>query len=337
MVNADANELLQSWNNIKTAITSIETTKTSMTRKYQQLSGEWKDKKYKELGDVVQDCNKALINVLETLTKGEKYIATLLKSLEEYENTALGNSSTREYTNGTSSHEMSRTFAYNNGRTGIFSNLFSYVFNGDQSINDALKNVEYRPIQPASFPRSEQQIISCISGGDRTRGSCASLAFAYAGNRAGYIVFDFRDGRSRDVFSSPAAIEQIANMDGVNSTILRGTDDTACAQQLMLEFERGRQYFMASGQHAAIVRLNDAGNYQYLELQNGISSENGWHLLTLSALYSRFGCEDGQSREYSNYLIDLDSLQNSSEFLNLLGYINTDESAQARGADGNVR
>ena len=52
MVNADATELLQSLNNIKTAITSIETTRASMTRKYQQLNGEWKDRKYKELADV---------------------------------------------------------------------------------------------------------------------------------------------------------------------------------------------------------------------------------------------------------------------------------------------
>ena len=40
MVNADVTELLQSWNNIKTAILSIETTKTSMTKKYQQLGAE---------------------------------------------------------------------------------------------------------------------------------------------------------------------------------------------------------------------------------------------------------------------------------------------------------
>ncbi len=33
IVNADANELLQSWNNIKTAITSIETTRSSIMRK----------------------------------------------------------------------------------------------------------------------------------------------------------------------------------------------------------------------------------------------------------------------------------------------------------------
>ena len=65
MVNADATELLQSLNNIKTAITSIETTRASMTRKYQQLNGEWKDRKYKELADVVQECSKALNEILK--------------------------------------------------------------------------------------------------------------------------------------------------------------------------------------------------------------------------------------------------------------------------------
>lgn len=72
MVNADATELLQSLNNIKTAITSIETTRASMTRKYQQLNGEWKDRKYKELADVVQECSKALNEILKILSKGRK-------------------------------------------------------------------------------------------------------------------------------------------------------------------------------------------------------------------------------------------------------------------------
>lgn len=163
------------------------------------------------------------------------------------------------------------------------------------------------------------------------------MALAYAGNRAGYIVYDFRDGQSREVFSSRATIEQIANMDGVSSIILSGADDTVCAEQLLSSMEPGRQYYMATGAHAAVVRLNNEGVYQYLELQSGTPSENGWHSLNLGILYSRFGCEDGQPREYSNYLIELDSLQSNTEFLDLLGFINTDEFAQMRGASGYVR
>lgn len=68
MVNADAYELLQSLSNIKTAISSIKKTRSSMTRKYQQLNGEWKDKKYKELGDIVQECSKALNEILKILS-----------------------------------------------------------------------------------------------------------------------------------------------------------------------------------------------------------------------------------------------------------------------------
>lgn len=90
MVNANVAELLQSWNNIKTAISSIETTRASMARKYQQLNGEWKDKKYKELGDVVQECNRALNEILKILFKGEKFIVSLAKSLQEYEDTEIG-------------------------------------------------------------------------------------------------------------------------------------------------------------------------------------------------------------------------------------------------------
>ena len=43
-VNADIGELLRYWNNIKTAITSVETTRTAVRYKYQQLNGVWKDK-----------------------------------------------------------------------------------------------------------------------------------------------------------------------------------------------------------------------------------------------------------------------------------------------------
>ena len=87
MVNADVNEILQAWNNIRTAITSIGTTKSTIAKKYQQLNGEWNDKKYKELETVVHDCNSALNSVLKTLMQGEKYLSLLVKNLKEYEET----------------------------------------------------------------------------------------------------------------------------------------------------------------------------------------------------------------------------------------------------------
>ncbi len=331
MVNADLNTLLQTVKNMQTAINSIEATKVSISTKYQHLGNGWNDKKYKDLGDVLQECSRALNEILKVLSKGEKFVSSLAKSLQEYENTGLEYlPNQKQISSG--NYETSRAFG-SNGRSGFF----AAIFNRSRNINNELKGVEYKPIRVAFFSRSEEQIISNISGGDMTEGSCSSLALAYAGNRAGYIVYDFRNGRSREVFSSRSSIEQIANLDGVNSEVLRGTDDTICAERLMSSMEQGRQYYMATGAHAAVVRLNSEGIYQYLELQSGTPNENGWHTLTLSELYSRFGCEDGQSRDYANYLIDLDSLQNNEEFLNLLGYINTDESAQVRGESGYVR
>ena len=330
-VNADAGELLQVAQNMQNAVNSIEATQNTITSKYQKLGANWNDKKYKELGDIVQECNKALHDILKTILQGEKFVALLAKNLQEYEDTTLEYTSNYGQT-ASGTGETSGSFGSNGERS-----FFANVFNRNSNIKEALKGVEYRPIERASSARSEQQIISSISGGDMTEGSCSSLAFAYSGNRAGYVVYDFRDGQSREVFSSRSSIEQIANMDGVNSVILHGTDDTICAEQLMSGMEPGRQYYMATGAHAAVVRLNNEGIYQYLELQSGTPSENGWHSLTLRDLYSRFGCEDGQSRAYANYIIDLDSLQNNTEFLELLGYINTDETVQMRGASGYVR
>ena len=323
LVNADSTTVLAACQNIIRAVSSIEATKASVTRKYQQLGVSWNDKKYRELGDVIQECSKSLNVILNILLQSEKPLALLAKSLQAYEDTTLDT-----YTNqgqiAIETDDMSGALS-SNGVRGFFARLFS----SNQSIKKALKGVEHRPVARAAFARSEQQIISSISGCDMI-GSCSSLAFAYAGNRAGYVVFDFRGGRSREVFSLRSSIEQIANMDGVNSVVLNGVDDTACVEQLMSHMESGRQYYMATGEHAAVVRLNNDGIYHYLELQNGNPSVNGWHSLTPWALSSRFRCNDYRSREWANYLIELDSLQNNTEFLDILGYINTDESVQIR-------
>lgn len=67
VVNSDLNTLLQTVKNMQTAIDSIETTKASISTKYQQLGYGWNDKKYKDLGDVVNACSKSLNTILKTL------------------------------------------------------------------------------------------------------------------------------------------------------------------------------------------------------------------------------------------------------------------------------
>lgn len=191
------------------------------------------------------------------------------------------------------------------------------------------------PIQLHNGTRSSDEIIQKISGGDLTAGSCSSLALAYVGNKAGYDVLDFRDGQSRAFFSSRDSIQKIASMPNVQSSTLHGTNDIASANQLLGYMVPGKEYYLATGQHAAIVRQGETG-YEYLELQHP-SNGNGWHSLDDNILKNRFGCKEMHLTSYSNFLIDIDSLASSNGFLNLLGYINTPESAQRKGVSGNVR
>lgn len=232
--------------------------------------------------------------------------------------------------------------AHNNGRPNSLSSNISAPkpinsSNEYLSIVDNLENrgVEYRPIQMATQGRSSEAIISRLSGGDMTEGSCSSLAFAYAGNKAGYDVLDFRDGESRKYFSSRDSIQKISELPDVDSVIERGVNDIVCANNLLSQMQDGKEYYFATGRHAAIVRKNNNG-YEFLELQHP-SIGNGWHTLDNYTLYQRFGCYDSRMFATSNYLIDVDSLSKSTEVQNILGFINTAEIDQRKGGYGNVR
>ena len=128
-------------------------------------------------------------------------------------------------------------------------------------------------------------------------------------------------------------MEIVEHLPGVDSKVVYGRDDVACADQLLSEMKSGKEYYLATGQHASIVRLNN-GHYEYLELQS--ANDNGWHLLHDGRLFDHFDC-DINKVEYPNFLIDVDSLVNSKEFLDLLGYINTAEDKQKKGESGHVR
>ncbi len=202
-------------------------------------------------------------------------------------------------------------------------------------IRDALegRKVEHKKIEFCGAGRSTEDIVACLGGGDRTKGSCSSLALAYVGNRAGYDVLDFRDGDSREFFSDKGHIAIMARLPGVDSKIITGCDSLECADRLLGQVEPGKEYYLATGQHAAIVRLKD-GHYEYLELQS--ASDNGWHILHDRVLCDRFGC-DIYSSDYPNVLIDVESLGKSEEFLDILGYINTKEDSQIKGASGHAK
>lgn len=103
--------------------------------------------------------------------------------------------------------------------------------------------------------------------------------------------------------------------------------------------EKGKEYYLGTGQHAAIIRKTETG-FEYLELQSATS--NGFKPLTDDVLKRRFGCKRSHSNygtklKASNQLIECESLGQSSEFQRLLGYINTAEGSQRKGVKGSVK
>ena len=205
-------------------------------------------------------------------------------------------------------------------------------------------DVDYKPLAKAKAGRTEEEIIASLSGGDRTKGSCSSLAFAFIGNKVGYDVLDFRDGDSREFFSQIKNIKKIASLEGVNAHVIENKRQTSLLDDAkqMLEFvDEGKEYYLAAGQHATIV-LKVNGQYQYLELQS--HDENGWMPLDEKALKRRFMCSNYNPQQSiglltyaSTVLIDTESLAQSQEFISMLGYINTDPDKQRKGAGGGVR
>lgn len=199
--------------------------------------------------------------------------------------------------------------------------------------------IEYKEVQKLAKQLSDDEIIQRLGGGDLTSGSCSSLAFAYSGNRCKLDVLDFRGGISQSTFSSNAAINEIAGLPDVKGTVLKEFNDFSAANKLLKTVESGKEYYLSAGQHAAIIRKTQSG-FEYLELQSATS--NGFKPLTTDVLKRRFGCKRshtvaGTKMTTSSQLIECESLGESSEFKELLGYINTSKAGQMKGVKGSVK
>ena len=197
-----------------------------------------------------------------------------------------------------------------------------------------------RPLTKWANTPTTEEIIANLGGLDKTSGSCASLTFAYAGNRGGYDVLDFRGGDSRYHFSMCRNIDHIATIPGVDGIVLRNKSDYTTAQKLMEQMTEGKEYFFGVAKHAAVVRKTATG-YEYLELQ-GDAAYNGFKELNDSVLKWRFGCKKshtiaGMSHEIPGELIDIDKLKNNPDFLEVLKYINTAPGEQRKGFGGGLR
>lgn len=205
--------------------------------------------------------------------------------------------------------------------------------------------VEHIPVQKLSQPLSSDEIIERLAGGDMTKGSCSSLAFAYIGNRNGLDVLDFRGGSSQYVFSMSSNIKKILELPGVNGSITMVKKEISGTMEVLNNLILNKEYYLATGKHAAIVRRVDSG-VEYLELQSKF--QNGWMPFdrygSMSAtLNKRFGCRKtvdkqfGKVWEKSVVLMDVESFNENTEFEQILGYINTAVESQKKGVTGDVK
>ena len=186
---------------------------------------------------------------------------------------------------------------------------------------------------------SEELIIGRLAGGDMTEGACTSLAWAYAGNKGGVDVLDFRGGGSCDFFARTLNSQTIAKFDGVISYTERNTNDFNAVTELLKKVESSKEYILITGKHTAVIKKSNKG-FEYLEMQS--ATDNGFKPLTNAALKSRFGCKKthksyGYAMQASSILLDRQSLSDSDEFLSILGYINTPIDQQMKGDEGHEK
>lgn len=186
--------------------------------------------------------------------------------------------------------------------------------------------VDYLEVKEHAKQPTVDEIVERVSGGDKTAGSCSSLAFTFAANHAGLDVLDFRDGESRRYFARRGNIVTICEkMGGVNKYDVSGVE-------IMKTTTIGKMYYLAIGRHAAIVRQVAKGKFEYLELQSAYS--NGWKPLNATIFGKRFVA---RGRCYSAQLIDIDLFKGDSSFKTLMGYINTSKDNQKKGASGTIK
>lgn len=192
--------------------------------------------------------------------------------------------------------------------------------------------IKSQPVMAYLKQPTENEIITRLAGADKTSGSCSSLANAYIANKGGFDVLDFRGGESLDLFAKKSTSLEMAKFNGVESYTVIETNQIKAGNKLLSYLEVGKEYKLGVGSHAAIVRKLKDGTKQYLELQS--AGTNGWKNFTNETFKNRFNCKIRRKYYQEAYLIELESLSKNREFIELMQYLNTSESAQLKGIGG---
>lgn len=201
-------------------------------------------------------------------------------------------------------------------------------------------DVEYNAVQGHKKKLTSEEIIGALAGGDMTKGSCASVGLAYIGQRQGWSVLDFRDGESRRMFASSSNLLTLSQINGMKVLRAEGASALTVGNRLLKQCEPGKEYYLATGRHAAIVRKTEEGVLQYLELQS--KNNSGWTNFDGNPRHTlkwRFGCSSTSgSAAYYDFMLDLEESNfDTEEFRSLLGFLNTDTDKQRKGSSGTIK
>ena len=201
--------------------------------------------------------------------------------------------------------------------------------------------IEYDEVKPLEKKLSDEEIIARLAGDDKTSGSCCSVAYAYAGNKAGLDVLDFRGGKSCGFFAMKINGARIAQIENAGGKIVYMKSDFKAARELLNSADKSEEHILRCGRHGAVVKWfedearPDGGYWAYLELQS--ESKRGWSAaLDDDVLKWRFGCGRHREERIAS-IVSVDKLKESDEFKDLLGYINTPEAKQKKGLGGGIK
>lgn len=314
------------------------TSKSILKNKLKKVEDEYK-KARENLASLSKKFDAANRRMTEVDNKIIKTNASEMYKLKDQYELAM-----KEFTKAHAEREKARISVENLGKTvreyrkKAAAAGLKFVSNDYHAIKDGAvdRKITSKPVLKLKNNLSENEIIAKVGGPDQTKGSCVSVALAYIANKQGLDVTDFRGGKSRELFSRTT--EALTGLDGIKGKNETVTREVAGAVKVLKTIEKGKEYFLAVGRHAAVVKRNDSG-FEYLELQAS-SERNGWHPLTNDSLSKRFGAAKSQRSIYGIKLtsivtiIEADSFKNSDEFRELASYINTSEDKQKKGRGG---
>lgn len=217
-----------------------------------------------------------------------------------------------------------------------------------ESYNDIINSIkkedkiEHREVNLLKKSLTDDEIIKKLGGGDMTDGSCSSLALAYAGNKNGFDVTDYRGGQSQGFFASKYNISNMIKLDGVKGQTIKVKKEAFDTAKIIKELPLDKEYYLGVAKHTAIIKNTEKGA-MYLELQS--TKENGWKYFesggrtTSETLMERFKARKtvvtkfGRVWEKEIFIAEVDSFK-SNEVRDILGYLNTATDNQKKGASG---